>query len=391
MLAKRAFILFATGVILVFIVGLMHEGNEESSISDEVMMSEVLDEQEDTSGYARALEPRDFSFPRDHGPHPNFKSEWWYYTGNLGTPTGRHFGYQLTFFRIALAPSQEIKRESNWATRQFYMAHFTVTDVRQKHFYYFERSSRGAVGLAGATVQPFKVWLEDWTLVGTQGGSIFPLKITAAQEGIAIELELSTNKPVVLQGDHGLSQKSEEPGNASYYYSFTRLLSKGTIRINGQSFPVSGTSWMDREWSTSALSEEQEGWDWFALQLSNNTELMFYLLRKKDGTAGAFSGGTFIDAAGKTRKLSLRQVDVEVTDWWQSPHSGIRYPSGWRLSVPVLKLSLTITPFQKDQELNVNVRYWEGAVRCSGTYNGAKITGVGYVELVGYGKDISLS
>lgn len=392
MLANRAFVVafFAmTAVLILVITGLMYTGGKEDATNGEAIVSEVMSDQEDISGYARALEPREFSFPQDHGPHPDFKYEWWYYTGNLETPEGRHFGYQLTFFRIALAPRQ-IERKSDWATRQLYMAHFALTDVRQKHFYCFERFSRGAAGLAGATVQPFKVWLGDWALTGAEGSTVFPLKIAAVQDGVAIELELDTIKPVVLQGDNGLSQKGEEAGNASYYYSFTRLLSKGTIRVDGQSFPVSGTSWMDREWSTSALSEEQEGWDWFALQLSNNTELMFYLLRKKDGTADSLSGGTFIDATGETRKLSLRQVDVEVTDWWQSPHSGIRYPSGWRLSVPTLKLSLTITPFQKDQELNLTARYWEGAVQITGTHDGTKITGIGYVELAGYGGDTPL-
>ncbi|QBQ55344.1 lipocalin-like domain-containing protein [Nitrosococcus wardiae] len=378
-------VFFVIGAILVFImIGLMGTGDEERVANDGVIVSDALSAQEDTSQYARVFEPRAFSFPQDHGPHPDFKNEWWYYTGNLKTGEGRHFGYELTIFRVAMAPDQ-VERASDWATRQLYMAHFALTDVEQKRFYSFERFNRGALGLAGAVAQPFKVWLEDWAVIGTEGENIFPLKIAAAQDGIALELELDTAKPVVLQGEEGLSQKSAEPGNASYYYSFTRLLSKGEIRVDGQSFQVSGTSWMDREWSTSALSEDQEGWDWFALQLSNNTELMFYHMRKKDGTADVFSGGTFVSATGETHKLSLSQVEVEATDRWQSPHSGIRYPSGWRLSVPELQLSLVITPFQKDQELNLAARYWEGAVQCAGTYSGANITGVGYVELAGYG------
>lgn len=378
-------IFFVIGAILVFIMmALMGTREEEGAANDGVIVSDALSAQEDTSQYARVFEPRAFSFPQDHGPHPDFKNEWWYYTGNLKTPEGRHFGYELTIFRVAMAPDQA-ERASGWATRQLYMAHFALTDVEQERFYSFERFNRGALGLAGAVAQPFKVWLEDWVVIGAEGENIFPLKIAVAQDGIALELELDAAKPLVLQGEDGLSQKSAEPGNASYYYSFTRLLSKGEVRVDGQSFPVSGTSWMDREWSTSALSEDQEGWDWFALQLSNNTELMFYHMRKKDGTADAFSGGTFVSATGETRKLSLSQVEVEVTDRWQSPHSGIRYPSGWRLAVPELQLSLVITPFQQDQELNLAVRYWEGAVQCTGTYGEANITGVGYVELAGYG------
>lgn len=336
----------------------------------------------DTQGFARALAVRTFSFPRDHGPHPDYKQEWWYFTGNLETEQGRHFGFQLTFFRIGLSPSTQA-RASAWATREVYMAHFTVSDVEKNKFYHFERFSRPALGLAGASAAPFKVWLENWSAQGTHA-TTFPLRLHAVQDDIAIDLQLQNLKPIVLQGDHGLSQKSSEPGNASYYYSLTRLASSGTLRIGAQSFKVSGLSWMDREWSSSALGSEQIGWDWFSLQFSDGRELMFYRLRRKDGGADPFSAGTLVHADGTTEPLRLQEVRIEVSDYWKSPQSGVRYPSRWRVHIPRHDLQLDVVPYLAGQELNVTVRYWEGAVHIKGSSYSKPLTGSGYVELAGY-------
>lgn len=336
----------------------------------------------DTAGYARALVPRPFAFPADYGPHNDFRQEWWYYTGNLQTSEGRHFGYELTFFRFALAP-HEIARNSAWATRQIYLAHFALTDVQANRYLNEERIDRAALGLAGAQGAPYKIWLEDWIAKGDTAQGL-PMHLHAATSRMAIDLYLTNLKPMVLQGDKGLSQKGDAPGDASYYYSLTRLATKGTVRIDDKTYVVSGLSWMDREWSTSALEQGQVGWDWFALQLSDQHELMFYRLRRKDGSIDPHSSGVIVAADGATKPLPPDAVNIFVTKHWQSPHSGVRYPAGWKLTVPSLGISLDIAPYIQDQEFNHRFRYWEGAVRITGQNNGHSVRGNGYVELVGY-------
>lgn len=338
----------------------------------------------DDRGYAKALEPREFRFPADHGPHPEFRTEWWYYTGNLATREGRRFGFQLTFFRSALAPEMPGRR-SAWATRQVYLAHFTVTDVAGERFRSFERWSRGAVGLAGAQGGPFRVWVQDWSTEAVSGQAP-PMRLRAAEDGAAIDLVLQPGKPPVLQGERGLSRKSDEPGNASYYYSLTRMPAAGTIRLGDERFAVTGDAWMDREWSTSALGADQVGWDWFALQLSDGSDLMLYQLRRKDGSADPASRGTVIGPAGESRALALGDFALEVLDRWENPDSGARYPSRWRLRIPSEDLELTMAPLLADQELDVSFRYWEGAVAMEGTKKGAAVRGQGYVEMTGYAR-----
>ncbi|HET9210122.1 MAG TPA: lipocalin-like domain-containing protein [Thermoanaerobaculia bacterium] len=331
-------------------------------------------------GYAKALAPRDFHFPADHGPHPEFRTEWWYYTGNLATAAGRRFGFQLTFFRSALAPAAP-ERASAWATRQAWLAHFTVSDVEGKRFHSFERWSRGAVGLAGAQGEPFRVWVKDWT---AEGAPVFPMRLRAAEGETAVDLLLQEGKPPVLQGERGLSRKGAEPGDASYYYSLTRMPTAGTVRVDGESFPVTGASWMDREWSTSSLDKNQVGWDWLALQLSDGWDAMLYRLRRADGAADPASSGTLIAPDGSSRPLRLADFELEGAGEWRSPRSGARYPARWRVRVPGEELDLDVRPLLADQELDVSFRYWEGAVGISGTHHGRPVRGRGYVELTGY-------
>jgi predicted secreted hydrolase len=333
-------------------------------------------------GYARALKPRQFRFPADHGPHPEFRTEWWYYTGNLETAEGRRFGFQLTFFRSALAPEMPA-RESAWATRQAWLAHFTLTDVESGTFRSFERWSRGALGLAGARAQPFRVSVKDWTAEAV-GGQAPPMHLEASEDGVGIDLVLQQGKPPVLQGERGLSRKSAEPGNASYYYSLTRMPASGTVRLGSERFAVTGLAWMDREWSTSSLGKDQLGWDWFSLQLSDGWDVMLYRLRKKDGTADPASSGTLIAPGGGSRPLALAGFRIENSGEWRSPRSGARYPASWRVHVPGEDLDLQVRPLLADQELDVSFRYWEGAVGIEGTHRGRKVEGRGYVELTGY-------
>ena len=342
----------------------------------------------DTAGYARAVETRPFEFPADHGPHPEFRSEWWYVTGNLTAGDGRDFGFQLTIFRSALAPEPPATL-SAWGTHQAYMAHFTVTDVAERRFHVHERVARGAVGLAGATTDPLRVWLEDWAIEADTTGT-FPLQLRAEGDDVGLRLALVAGKPLVLQGDEGLSRKGPEAGNASYYYSFTRLLAEGTLTLDEETLDVSGTAWLDREWSTSALSDGIVGWDWFALQLADGWDLMIYRLREAEGGAAPESEGVLVDPAG--RKIPLvwgEDVLVESTGTWSSPIDGALYPSGWRIRVPDRGWDLEVEPRIPGQELDVSFRYWEGAVSVDGAgEEGRPVRGRGYVELTGYAGEL---
>jgi predicted secreted hydrolase len=336
-----------------------------------------------TEGYARASEPRLFAFPDDHGPHPECRTEWWYYTGNLATAGGRRFGFQLTFFRIAQAPPTADARPSKWAADQVYMAHFALTDVAGGRFHPATRLVRGALDLAGATARPLRVWAEDWSAEG-DGDDALPMRLRATEGHVGIDLVLDGGKPLVLHGERGLSRKGSETGDASYYYSFTRMPARGTVRVGAEHFAVTGTAWMDREWSTSALGADQVGWDWFALQLSDGRDVMVYRLRRRDGSIDPFSAGTIVGADGLARALYAAEVMVEPLGWWTSPRGGTRYPAGWRIAIPREALALEVAPLVADQEFAEPVRYWEGAVRVRGQARDGAVEGVGYVELVGY-------
>ena len=366
--------------LLVFLVaGLRDPATPEPAAAPPLALESVLGDP-DTRGYARAREVRLFGFPEDHGPHPDFRSEWWYFTGNLEDAEGRRFGYQWTVFRFALRPEAGA-RASAWAARQVYMGHFTVTDVAGGRFHAFERLTREALGLAGARAAPFRVWIEDWSVeAGDPPGN---WRLQATEPAVAIDLELTPAKPVVLQGDRGLSRKSATSGNASYYYSVPRFATRGTLKLDGEVFEVHGSSWLDREWSTSALDADQAGWDWFGMQLVDGTELMFYRLRRRDGRVDPHSGGSYVDAEGKSRPLTTEDVDITVLETWDSPRGG-RYPARWRLQVVPLALDLEVRPLLADQELDLSVRYWEGAVQINGSRAGQPVSGYGYAELTGY-------
>lgn len=331
----------------------------------------------DTAGFARAYAVRELRFPEDDGPHPEFRTEWWYWTGNLESNDGRRFGYQLTFFRQALAPGV---RDSAWRSGQTYFANFALTDIDGGKFHAFERFNRGAAGLAGAQAFPFRIWVDDWTVHATERSDLTgPIELRATERDVSISLTLRAEKSRVLHGDRGLSRKSATPGNASYYYSLTRIASDGHIRLGNRSFTVRGTSWLDREWSTSVLDAGQTGWDWFAMKFDDGSELMLYQLRQDNGGIDPFSSGSFIGRDGTVRRLQRKEFDIVPRGEWRSPRSGIRWPSGWDLRVPALGLALEVEPLHKDQELPLTVTYWEGAVRIRGSR-----TGVGYVELTGY-------
>ena len=352
-------------------------GGRASEVSASLTLSDAL--RANDAGFKSVTEPRIFVFPEDHGPHPDYALEWWYFTGNLDTPEGRHFGYELTFFRFGLT-TDEAQRSSDWAARQMYSAHFALTDVENEEFYAFERYSRDALGLAGAVAAPFRVWLEDWS-VASEGDTNLPVRLNAHDTGIEIDLTLGSDKSVVLNGEEGFSRKGSGPGEASYYYSLTRMPTSGTITVKGKSYTVNGLSWLDREWSSSQLSDEHAGWDWFALQLSDGRDIMYGALRPCEESGRAIHLGTIVAADGSY--ASIEGVNIDVLDQWESPRGGT-YPSRWRFRMPAEDLDIEITPYISDQELDTIVRYWEGAVRIEGTSAGKPISGSGYVELTGY-------
>jgi predicted secreted hydrolase len=351
----------------------------ENAMTPPSKLSALLGSDADEA-FARASQPRTFSFPEDHGPHPEFRNEWWYVTGNLDDEDKRRFGFELTIFRFALSPTRS-ESGSAWRTNQVYIAHLAVTDAEREDFYVAERYARGAIGLAGAKTNPLRVWIDNWELAAQSGSDAWRLR--ADDDTIGLDLELVALKPPVLNGIDGLSQKSVEPDNASYYYSMTRLQTNGQLRIGDNHYAVSGLSWLDREWSTSALAADQVGWDWFALQFDDGSELMFYGLRRKDGSWDITSAGTFVSAKGDASHLTDGDVDISVLETWQNPAGGA-YPSQWLLQVPRLDLALTVTPVISDQELFTTVRYWEGAVDVRGQRGQQALNGRGYVELTGY-------
>ncbi len=346
----------------------------------------LVDSNMDISGFERAIEPWAWQFPRDYGAHPEFQTEWWYYTGNVATEDGQRFGYQFTIFRRAILPNMEAS-DSEWRSDQIYLAHFTVSDITGEQFYQAERFSREGAGLAGATADPrYRVWLEDWQVIALNDDATLT-QITADAGEFAVMMNLQQVKPPALQGDNGLSAKSETPGNASYYYSLSRLLTEGTIRVGAETFTISGTTWMDHEFSTSALDTDAQGWDWFGLILDNNAELMLGQIRLSEGGTPYF-GGLFVREDGSTVYLDAKTFTITSTGTWTSPHSGAVYPSGWEITVNVPDgetLRLTLTPLLPDQELYTGVTaYWEGAVQITGD-----VTGYGYAELTGYASAMS--
>jgi predicted secreted hydrolase len=336
--------------------------------------------------FEQVLQSQDFNFPSDHGPHPDFQNEWWYYTGNLIAEQGERFGYQLTIFRRGLS-QVDVDRDSNFATNQVYFAHFAIASIDQADHRFYERFSRGALGLAHASNEPYEVFLEDWRIstLDVEGRRV---RLMAEEQDIALDLELEAVKPLVLHGDGGVSAKGLQVGSASYYLSFTRMKTAGTIRFESQTFQVDGTSWFDHEWSTTALGNGVVGWDWFSLQLDDQQELMLYVLRREDGSIEPVSAGTLIRPDGSLNHLGLEEFSIVALEQWESPASGAVYPMGWLVKIPNEQIELEITPAFKDQEMLVSFIYWEGSVTVQGSVGAKPVAGQGFVELTGYFKSL---
>ena len=354
--------------------------NEINSGGEKINIIEALSSS-DTEGYSIADKVIDFSFPDDHGPHESFRNEWWYFTGNLYDDFGNRFGYQLTFFRIALSPLT-ITRASDWGTSQIYMAHFTLSDIQNEKFYCFEKFNRDALGLAGFSKDPFKMNVGDWYMLGTGDGD-FPWQLYASKNGITLSLNVTPLKDIVFEGDNGLSYKSVDKSSASYYYSITRLATEGTIEIDGTRHEVSGNSWLDREWSTSTLNEEQGGWDWFSIQLNDNTEIVYFQLRYKDGSVYPYNEGLIVNGDSSTVKLGTGDIVLTVLDTWKSS-TGVTYPLKWQAEVVPMGKTFIVEAAFNQQELDLSTRYWEGAVNIYDLQDTNTIIGTGYLEMTGY-------
>lgn len=345
-------------------------------------------------GFRSVTGPCRFRFPEDHGAHRDHRTEWWYWTGNVADSLGRRYGFQLTFFRVALAPSAQRKTwpepASAWRTDQVFFAHGAVTDVAGKVHRQAEAISREALGLAGAAGSPAgtALFVGAWSAVVEEG--VHRLKADAGS--FSLDLALVPRKGPAAHGRGGFSPKGDGPGQASCYYSFTRLGASGTLAVDGMPRDVSGEAWMDHEFSTAPLAEDLAGWDWFALQFSDGSELMVYLLRRTDGSYHGASGATFVWPTGRTATLPRSALSMKILDHWKSPRSGGRYPARWRLRVVMAEktLDLTVTPMLADQEMTTprtaGETYWEGNVAVSGRSGNGPVQGFGYAELTGYAK-----
>jgi predicted secreted hydrolase len=335
--------------------------------------------------WQRAIQPRAWKFPEDHGSHPAFRTEWWYFTGNLSDAAGAKYGYELTFFRQGVRFAS-LDPGNPWSVRDLFLAHFTITDGARGIFRAEDLLSRAGPGLAGAGTGKMDVWLLDWS--ASMNDNV--ISVNARKNGMELQLELVPKKPIVIHGRNGLSRKGPEEGEASYYASFTDLETKGTISLarSGPNVAVTGRSWFDHEFSSNMLAKDQVGWDWFSLHLSDERDLMIYILRRADGTIEAASAGTLVEPNGGPRHLELSDISVEVLGRWRSPRSGGNYPSRWRIRIPSAEIDVVVTPLLAGQELVAaglpDLIYWEGAVAGDGTSRGRRITSEGYIELTGY-------
>ncbi len=332
--------------------------------------------------YRLAMPGYRYTFPADHFNHPDFQTEWWYYTGNLHTADGRRFGFELTFFRHGV--DRDPRPPGIWDVRDVWLAHLALSDIGGNQFFHTERLNRAGPGIAGADLGQARVWNGNWQ-VQWQGHK---QHLQAVADRFSIDLSLQSDKPPVIHGANGVSQKAEGPGRASHYISLTHLTSKGAMTIDGKRFEVEGLTWMDHEFFTHQLEANQTGWDWFSLQFDDNTEIMLFRIRRKDGTADPFSAGTYVDAGGRPVHLTADTFSLTPGKTWKSPETGGAYPIQWTIQVPSLQINVSLNTRLPQQELTSKGRavsaYWEGAIEITGTKSNQPVSGAGYLEMTGY-------
>jgi predicted secreted hydrolase len=345
--------------------------------------------QPELTQFKTALPGYHYEFPRDYFNHPEYRTEWWYYTGNLQSADGHRLGFELTFFREGA--SRQPATASSWDVRDLYLAHFAVSDLDGKKFLHAERSNRAGPGIAGADAALQKVWNGNWSVIWANGEE----KLTARADQFAVELALQPRKPPVIHGANGISQKAAGAGRASHYFSETRLQASGTVEVDSDKYKVNGQAWMDHEFFTHQLEQNQAGWDWLSVQLDDNTELMLFRIRRKDGSVDPFSAGTFVDVQGRSTALTAGDFQLTpIDEIWTSPKTATRYPIGWKLWVPSLGIALAASTSLPSQELTGNSKiapnYWEGAMAFTGTKHSSSIHGSGYLEMTGYDHPVTL-
>jgi predicted secreted hydrolase len=337
------------------------------------------------SQYAAALPGYRYEFPRDYFNHPEYQTEWWYYTGNITSSDGRRFGFELTFFRQS---ANWDATKSTWDVRDLYLGHLALSDLDGGHFYHTERTNRAGPGIAGVSAEEARIWNGNWQIQWNGDQQT----LQAVDPRFELHFTMKSEKPPVIQGENGVSQKAGGAGHASHYISLTRLATNGAITLGGKAFQVTGLAWMDHEFFTHQLERDQVGWDWFSVQLADNTELMLFRIRRKDGSVDPFSAATFVDVTGKT--THLRAADFSLRPGgatWTSAVTKATYPIQWKIAVPKLRLDLEVKTPLPSQELTggpingaLTPSYWEGSVSYDGIREGAKIRGAGYLEMTGY-------
>jgi predicted secreted hydrolase len=346
------------------------------------------------SEYLTVTGPCNLEYPGDHGPHAGYRTEWWYYTGNLTSEKGNRYGFQFTIFRTQISPPGFEKKwpqpSSGWRTQQIFLGHAAITDISGKQHIQDEKTARAALGLSAATQTGVitDIFIDGWSIRIAPDSHI----LNVAADDFTYEFHLVPEKLPVMHGDAGYSRKGSRPDQASCYYSFTRLKTEGMLSVGGKIESVNGLAWMDHEFSTAALDPGLVGWDWFSLQLSDSTEVMLYLLREENGRIHPVSSGSRVNANGEVDHLAKEDFSVHVLKVWKSPHSKAIYPSQWRVQIHSLELDLTITPNLPDQEMrtlqSTGIIYWEGSVSLTGFKRGQPITGQGYAELTGYARSL---
>ncbi len=342
---------------------------------------------EQLTDWRRVIGPPELDLPRDHGAHPEYRTEWWYVTGLVTDDQGRRYGFQITFFRQGLDPTEPAPGSSKLRARQVMAAHLAVADIKERKFYHAERLRRVAGGLAGASEGDLDLWLDDWRMRRATDDA-FTANAHDPAQAIGLALEMRPQRGLVRHGDGGYSRKGSEPGNASVYLSLTRLRVTGELEVGARSMAVEGEAWFDHEWGSSQLDTDTVGWDWFSLRLDDGNDLMVYLLRRADGSAGPFSSGTLVRPDGETVVLSGEGIEIEPRGWWESQKTNVRYPIDWKLRVPVEGIDLDLRSLMPNCELDgsatTGVVYWEGPIEATGSHSGE-----GYLEMTGYAGSMS--
>ena len=339
--------------------------------------------------YRTALPGYRYEFPRDHFDHPQFQTEWWYYTGNVRSADGHRFGFELTFFRQGV--DRDAAKTKTWDVRDLYLAHLALSDLGGGEFYHAEKTSRAGPGIAGSSATQGRIWNGNWQIQWRGDEQ----NLQAVDARFALHLDLRSEKPPVINGENGVSQKAEGTGRASHYISLTRLATTGRVVLGDKTFDVTGLAWMDHEFFTHQLESRQIGWDWFSIQLEDQTELMLFRIRRSDGSVDPFSAGTFVDAKGTSTHLRSADFTLQpLGDTWTSTSTRAVYPIRWTIAVPQFGIQLEVRTELPSQELSSGSElapsYWEGAVNFTGKKQRSPLAGVGYLEMTGYDRPFAM-